>query len=73
MTEATEKLVKIAIVGPESTGKSTIAEALARHYDTIVVSPERPELLPPDLHKMFAVFGEIPQRVIHPGQVDIHQ
>lgn len=37
MTEATEKLVKIAIVGPESTGKSTIAEALARHYDTICV------------------------------------
>ena len=31
------KLVKIAIVGPESTGKSTLSEELASHLDTIVV------------------------------------
>jgi len=31
------KLVKIAIVGPESTGKSTLSKALASHFDTIVV------------------------------------
>lgn len=31
------KLTKIAIVGPESTGKSWISERLARHYDTICV------------------------------------
>ncbi len=31
------KLVKIAVVGPESTGKSTIAERLARHYGTVCV------------------------------------
>jgi NadR type nicotinamide-nucleotide adenylyltransferase len=28
---------KIAIVGPESTGKSTLAEALAQHYQTVWV------------------------------------
>jgi NadR type nicotinamide-nucleotide adenylyltransferase len=30
-------LLKVAIVGPESTGKSSIAESLARHFDTIAV------------------------------------
>ncbi|WP_395803280.1 AAA family ATPase [Daejeonella sp.] len=30
-------LIKIAIVGPESTGKSTISEQLANHYQTIWV------------------------------------
>ncbi|KIO76503.1 NadR [Pedobacter lusitanus] len=29
---------KIAIVGPESTGKSTITKLLAKHYDTLWVS-----------------------------------
>ncbi len=29
-----EKVVKIAIIGPESTGKSTISEQLAAHYAT---------------------------------------
>src|SRR5690606_19510435 len=28
---------KIAVVGPESTGKSTISAQLARHYDTVWV------------------------------------
>lgn len=32
-----ETLVKIAVVGPESTGKSTVAEFLARHYGTVCV------------------------------------
>lgn len=32
-----KKLIKVAIVGPESTGKSTIASALAKHYDTVWV------------------------------------
>lgn len=31
------KLVKIAIVGPESTGKSTLSKTLASHLDTVVV------------------------------------
>lgn len=30
-------VIKIAVVGPESTGKSTIAERLARHYRTVCV------------------------------------
>lgn len=32
-----ESIFKIAVVGPESTGKSTIAEQLADHYHTIWV------------------------------------
>ena len=31
------QLIKIAVVGPESTGKSTIAEQLARRLDTVCV------------------------------------
>ncbi|MFD2864834.1 AAA family ATPase [Mucilaginibacter antarcticus] len=33
----TSQIIKIAIVGPESTGKSTMSAYLARHYDTIWV------------------------------------
>jgi NadR type nicotinamide-nucleotide adenylyltransferase len=32
-----KKLIKIAIVGPESTGKSTISAALAKHFQTVWV------------------------------------
>ncbi len=32
-----EKLIKIAIVGPESTGKSIMTETLAAHFDTVCV------------------------------------
>ena len=32
-----KELIKIAIVGPESTGKSTISVALAKHYQTVWV------------------------------------
>lgn len=32
-----EKILKVAIIGPESTGKSTLAAALAKHYHTIWV------------------------------------
>ncbi|WP_257669560.1 ATP-binding protein [Parapedobacter tibetensis] len=32
-----KQLIKIAVVGPESTGKSSIAEQLARHYGTVCV------------------------------------
>lgn len=31
------EILKIAIVGPESTGKSTTSKALAEHYDTVWV------------------------------------
>ncbi len=32
-----EKLIRIAVTGPESTGKTTLAKALAAHYQTVVV------------------------------------
>lgn len=35
--EAPSLVKKIAIVGPESTGKSTLAQALAEHYNTVWV------------------------------------
>ena len=36
-TENGQSITKIAVVGPESTGKSTIAEQLALHYGTVWV------------------------------------
>ena len=33
----TKRLIKIAIVGPESSGKSTLSKALAKHYQTLWV------------------------------------
>jgi len=33
-----EEVIKIALVGPESTGKSTLSVALAQHYKTVYVS-----------------------------------
>jgi NadR type nicotinamide-nucleotide adenylyltransferase len=32
-----KKLIKIAVVGPESTGKSTLSQNLAKHYQTLWV------------------------------------
>ena len=32
-----KNIIKIAIVGPESTGKSTISKGLAQHYQTLWV------------------------------------
>lgn len=37
MLKNENQLIRIAVVGPESTGKSTIAEQLARHYETVCV------------------------------------
>ena len=36
-TKAGAEIRKVAIVGPECTGKSTLAEALAAHYETVWV------------------------------------
>jgi NadR type nicotinamide-nucleotide adenylyltransferase len=33
------KMIRVAVTGPESTGKSTLAEGLARHFET-VYNPE---------------------------------
>lgn len=35
MSENRNKLIRIAITGPESTGKSTLSKQLAHHYDTV--------------------------------------
>ena len=35
--EKKSKIIRVALVGPESTAKSTLAEALAKHYNTIWV------------------------------------
>jgi len=32
-----DKIIKVAVVGPESTGKSTVAEGLARRFGTVCV------------------------------------
>lgn len=37
MLKRKKQLIKIAVVGPESTGKSTVAERLARDYGTVCV------------------------------------
>ena len=37
LQDSTRDLIRIAIVGPESTGKSTISEQLAAHYNTVWV------------------------------------
>jgi NadR type nicotinamide-nucleotide adenylyltransferase len=35
--QSTDKLIKVAVTGPESTGKSTLACILANHYQTLWV------------------------------------
>lgn len=52
------KLVKIAVVGPESTGKSTLAEALARHYGTVCV-PEYAREYCRDLNGKYSLQDEL--------------
>src|ERR1700734_1455649 len=37
MENPKSEILKIAVVGPESTGKSTMSAYLARHYDTVWV------------------------------------
>jgi len=37
MENPTSEIIKVAVVGPESTGKSTMSEYLAAHYNTIWV------------------------------------
>ncbi len=37
MADQENRLVKIAVVGPESTGKSILGEQLARHFGTVCV------------------------------------
>jgi NadR type nicotinamide-nucleotide adenylyltransferase len=52
------KIVKIAVVGPESTGKSTLSAGLASHFDTIVV-PEFAREYCKDLNRSYTLEDEI--------------
>lgn len=51
-------MVKIAVVGPESTGKSVLAERLARHYGTICV-PEYAREYCRDLNREYSLQDEL--------------
>lgn len=53
-----KQLYKIAIVGPESTGKSTIATKLASHFDTISV-PEFAREYCKDLNRNYTLEDEV--------------
>ncbi|MFC3199188.1 AAA family ATPase [Parapedobacter deserti] len=50
--------IKIAVVGPESTGKSTIAEQLARHFGTVCV-PEYAREYCRDLNREYTLQDEL--------------
>jgi len=52
------KVVKIAVVGPESTGKSSISEELAAYFDTIVV-PEYAREYCKDLDRNYTLEDEV--------------
>ncbi len=41
-----QRIYRIAVVGPESTGKSVLAEQLASHYNTVWVSEYSRKYLP---------------------------
>lgn len=51
-------MVKIAVVGPESTGKSVLAERLARHYGTVCV-PEYAREYCRDLNREYSLQDEL--------------
>jgi len=51
-------MVKIAVVGPESTGKSTIAERLAERYGTVCV-PEYAREYCRDLNREYSLQDEL--------------
>lgn len=51
-------LKKIAIVGPESTGKSTMAQHLAKMLDTVCV-PEYARYYCKDLHRQYTLQDEV--------------
>ena len=53
-----KKPIKIAVVGPESTGKSTVAEQLARYFDTVCV-PEYAREYCRDLNRQYTQQDEM--------------
>jgi len=45
MAQKTEPIIRIALIGPESTSKSTLSEKLAAHYKTVFVKEYSREYL----------------------------
>jgi len=64
-----DKLIKIAVVGPESTGKSVMGQALATHFDTVCV-PEFARFYCEDLDRPYTLGDET---AIFHGQLAIEK
>lgn len=62
-------MLKIAITGPESTGKSTLAEQLASHYQTVFV----PEYAREYIAKLDRTYTQADILVIAKGQVHLEK
>ncbi|MBK7183357.1 MAG: ATP-binding protein [Bacteroidetes bacterium] len=45
MEKENKKLIRVALIGPESTAKSTLSEQLAKHYNTVWVKEYAREYL----------------------------
>ena len=69
MEKENETCLKIAIVGSESTGKTTLAEQLSRHYNTPYVHEYAREFLEP----REGVYGEEDLVDIAKGQIRLEQ
>ena len=61
-----ERIIKIVVIGPESTGKSTLCEKLAKHYNTLWV----PEYAREYLEKNGAEYNYDDLLTIAKGQID---
>lgn len=62
-----EKIIKIAITGPESTGKSTLAAALAQYFHTVYV----PEFARIYLNGLNRAYNEKDLLIIAQGQMSL--
>lgn len=58
MADSTNALIKIAVVGPESTGKSTMANYLAKELKTLCV-PEYARFYCEDLNRQYTLEDEV--------------
>jgi NadR type nicotinamide-nucleotide adenylyltransferase len=64
-TESRSKVIRIAIVGPECSGKTTLAEALAHHFQTVWV----PEFARTYLDQLNRPYVQDDLRIIAEGQL----
>jgi NadR type nicotinamide-nucleotide adenylyltransferase len=54
MEKQTERIIRIALIGPESTAKSTLAKGLAKHYNTEWVKEYSREYLA-NIHRKYTL------------------